>query len=126
MHVRLLEQLHTQQSEKTYTKHYSFCPACNTTDALIENPWHFVGCTELKRSFKSRHDQMVGVLRAHLDRLHTDVQTEPAKVYDTHLHNPNEKGLRHDIKVTMDNKVTLLDISITHPLAKSYLLQAKH
>jgi hypothetical protein len=98
-----------------------FCPACGSNEALLENPWHFVGCSELKRAFKDRHDQLVEVMRAHLDRLNAVVSKEPVGVYDTNRHTAAERGLRPDIKVTLDDKTVLLDLSVTHPLAKSYV-----
>jgi hypothetical protein len=98
-----------------------FCPACGSNEALLDNPWHFVGCSELKRAFKDRHDQLVEVMRAHLDRLNAGVSKEPANVYDTHEHTAAERGLRPDIRVILDDKKVLLDLSVTHPLAKSYI-----
>lgn len=64
-----------------------------------------------------RHDMIKNCIAAFASRAHIDVQVEPRKL------DPNSRR-RVDLKLFIENRTALVDVSFVHPTARSYFAAA--
>jgi hypothetical protein len=92
------------------------CPACNDANAYDRDVTHALGCTRLSRTAHTkRHDDIVTAIHAFARQVGIPSRIEP-----------RENGERRgpDIELTLEQGPVLVDVTVVHPAAPTYLNHA--
>ena len=88
---------------------------CSCQSVLQQDPLHFFSCEKLRQSAMTvRHDIIVRILSRYVQRAGGSCYVEP-KFYS---------GKRPDVHIYFPSSRTMVDVSVTHPGAKSYVRRA--
>jgi hypothetical protein len=92
---------------------------CTCGDDLAHDHHHGLGCKHQGKLMIARHDQIVNVLSQLLNRLGALSRIEPRQEL-------KDSDKRPDLSVQLAGKHYLVDVTITHPSASSYVMSARN
>ena len=93
------------------------CAGCKTGDAHTTDSWHALSCVPLSgRTMTDRHNQVLAVIARYCRMMIVNVRQEPAGLSQ----DSKNKKKRPDIQVDLPDRSVLGDVTIIHPVVKSW------
>lgn len=95
----------------------SACPNCHEPISEFTCDHHLTCHTRTRKEITARHDNIVKIATAYANASGGSAVSEPA-------HLAESSRIRPDISVFLDDKQILVDVSVVHPTAASYINKA--
>ena len=87
------------------------CSLCGRSNAIRNDPWHYLSCAKLSRGeITVRHDDVGRTLHRNALTLGLKAQLEPKSLQA-------DSNLRPDLLISLPGRTILTDVAVCHPLA---------